>query len=122
MSYAQAGIIKSGTSTLESALFKLPQVVCYKTGALSFLIGKRLVNLKFISLVNLIMNKLVVKELIQNDFTVKNISDELFKLLNNQDYRNIMINNYNQLQIKLGGDGASKRIAETIVSDYKTAN
>ena len=121
MSYAQAGIIKSGTSTLESALFKLPQVVCYKTGALSFLIGKRLVNLKFISLVNLIMNKLVVKELIQNDFTVKNISDELFKLLNNQDYRNIMINNYNQLQIKLGGDGASKRIAETIVSDYKTA-
>ena len=122
MSYAQAGIIKSGTSTLESALFKLPQVVCYKTGALSFLIGKRLVNLKFISLVNLIMNKLVVKELIQNDFTVKNISDELFKLLNNQDYRNIMINNYNQLQKKLGGDGASKRIAETIVSDYKTAN
>ena len=50
------------------------------------------------------MNKLVVKELIQNDFTVKNISDELFKLLNNQDYRNIMINNYNQLQIKLAFD------------------
>jgi lipid-A-disaccharide synthase len=68
------------------------------------------------------MNKLVVKELIQNDFTVKNISDELFKLLNNQDYRNNIISNYNQLQIKLGGAGASKRIAETIVSDYKTAN
>ncbi len=120
MSYAQAGIIKSGTSTLESALFKLPQVVCYKTGALSFLIGKLLVNIKYISLVNLIMDRHVVKELIQNDFTVKNISDELNKLLNNQDYRNNIISHYNQLQIKLGGPGASKRIAEAIVLDFKT--
>lgn len=117
MSYAQAGIIKSGTSTLESALFRLPQVVCYKTGAVSFAIGKKLVKLKYISLVNLIMDKAVVKELIQNDFTVKNISAELSCLLDNQTYRQQMLDEYDSLITQLGGGGASARVAKYITAD-----
>jgi lipid-A-disaccharide synthase len=117
MQYAKAGIIKSGTSTLESGLFKLPQVVCYKGGSLSFAIGKRLVNIKYISLVNLIMDKPIVKELIQNELTAKNISEELKKLLNDEKYRETMINEYEALIKHLGGGGASARIAEHLVKD-----
>jgi lipid-A-disaccharide synthase len=117
MTYARAGIIKSGTSTLESALFKLPQVVCYKGGSLSFAIGKRLVNVKYISLVNLILNKPVVKELIQDDFTVENITEELNKLINDESYRNSMVAEYEKLSNMLGGPGASARIAAHLVTD-----
>jgi len=117
MNYAQAGIIKSGTSTLECALFKLPQVVCYKSGALSFAIGKQLVKIKYISLVNLIMDKPIVKELVQNDLTAKNISNELMKLLNDATYRNQMLSAYDALVDQLGGSGASKKIAKYLVED-----
>ncbi len=117
MTYARAGIIKSGTSTLESALLKLPQVVCYKAGALSFAIGKQLVNIKYISLVNLIMDKPVVKELVQNDLTPANISQELDKLLNDKPYRETMISEYNQLITQLGGSGASLKLAQHLVGD-----
>lgn len=117
MSYAEAGIIKSGTSTLESGLFKLPQVVCYKGGSLSFAIGKRLVNVKYISLVNLIMDKPIVKELIQTELTAKNISDELMKLLHDKNYRNTMISEYEALIKHLGGGGASARIAAHLAKD-----
>jgi lipid-A-disaccharide synthase len=120
MSYAEAGIIKSGTSTLESALFKLPQVVCYKSGALSIKIAKLLVDVKYISLPNLIMDKPVVKELIQNDLSVKGISDELNKLLFNQQYRTKIINDYTELITQLGGIGASKRLAIELVKDAET--
>jgi lipid-A-disaccharide synthase len=117
MSYATAGIIKSGTSTLEAALLKLPQVVCYKGGGLSFAIGKRLVKVKYISLVNLIMDKPVVKELIQSDFTVKNITEELNRLLNDTAYRQAILNEYDSLSELLGGPGASARIAGYLVED-----
>ncbi len=119
MKFAKAGIIKSGTSTLESALFKLPQVVCYKGGALSFAIGKRLVNVKYISLVNLIMDRPVVKELIQNDLTAENISRELDLLLHDTTYRNQMIKTYEELIRDLGSGGASLRTAQYIVADAK---
>jgi lipid-A-disaccharide synthase len=122
MIYAKAGIIKSGTSTLESALFKLPQVVCYKGGSLSFAIGKKLVNVKYISLVNLIMDKPIVKELIQNDLTSGNISEELGKLLHDETYRNTMINEYSALIKHLGGSGASFRIAQYLVEDAAHKN
>ncbi len=122
MTYARAGIIKSGTSTLESGLFKLPQVVCYKTGAVSFAIGKQLVKIKYISLVNLIMDKPIVKELIQNEFTAKNISAELKRLLSDEVYRNTMIGEYEELIKHLGGGGASQRIAKYLVEDASTKN
>jgi len=122
MTYAKAGIIKSGTSTLESALFKLPQVVCYKAGSLSFAIGKRLVKIKYISLVNLIMDKLIVKELIQEELTAKNISEELKRLLLDKAYRENMINEYTELIKHLGGAGASSRIAKHLVLDASGKN
>ena len=120
MSYAQVGIIKSGTSTLESALFKLPQVICYKAGGLSFKIGKMLVNkdVKYIGLPNIIMGKEIVKELVQDDLTTQNICTELNKLLNDTNYRNLQLTNYSILEEMLGGIGASKRIAEGIVNNF----
>lgn len=117
MRYANAGIIKSGTSTLESALFELPQVVCYKAGALSIKIAKFFVNVKYISLPNLIMDRPVVKELIQEALTVENICSELNLLLHDTNYRTSQLNEYKQLKTFLGGSGASKRIAEAIVAD-----
>jgi lipid-A-disaccharide synthase len=119
MQYATAGIIKSGTSTLESALFELPQVVCYKTGNVSFSIAKKLVNVKYISLVNLIMDKPIVKELIQQDFTAENILEELTNILQNTDYKNNILNNYKLLYNQLGGTGASARAAELLYNDLK---
>ena len=81
---AKAALVTSGTATLETALFGVPEVVCYKGSFLSYEIGRRLVKVKFISLVNLIMDKLVVKELIQHDMNVKNLEHELNELLTNE--------------------------------------
>lgn len=119
MRYADAGIIKSGTSTLESALFRLPQVVCYKAGAVSFAIGKRLVKIDYISLVNLILQRPAVKELVQDDFTAANISAELNRLLHDTDYRTAMIAEYTTLGRMLGGGGASQRLAAQLVADAR---
>ena len=78
---SQAALVTSGTATLETALFRVPEVVCYKASQLSYQIGKRLIKIKYISLVNLIMDKLVVKELIQSEFTSKNLTGELTSIL-----------------------------------------
>ncbi|MBA3666088.1 MAG: lipid-A-disaccharide synthase [Bacteroidetes bacterium] len=117
MNYATAGIIKSGTSTLESALFNLPQVVCYKSGGLSFRIAKMLVDVKYISLPNLIMDKPMIKELVQDDLTSENIGYELDKLLNDKTYREEILKEYKLLKDHLGGSGASKRLAEGLYND-----
>ena len=77
LSVSTAALVTSGTATLETALFKIPQVVCYKGSTISYQIAKRIITLKFISLVNLIMDKEVVKELIQNEFNTKNLKREL---------------------------------------------
>lgn len=117
MKSAKAGIIKSGTSTLESALLDLPQVVCYKGGALSFAIGKRLVKIDYISLPNLILQRHAVKELIQNDLTAGNIATELNKLLNEANYRATILDAYQEVKNKLGGGGASARVAAYLKED-----
>lgn len=121
MQYSNAGVIKSGTSTLEAALFELPEVVCYRAGALSLWIARQVVNkdLKYISLVNLIMDREIVKELIQQDMTVENISAELNKLLHDTQHRERIIKDYKELKTKLGGIGASKRIAVSMYEHLK---
>jgi lipid-A-disaccharide synthase len=81
---SRAALVTSGTATLETALFEVPEIVCYKGSNISYQIAKRLIKIKFISLVNLIMNKEVVKELIQQELTVQNIQKELELLLSNQ--------------------------------------
>lgn len=113
-SISYAAIVTSGTATLEAALFKVPEIVCYKTSWISYQIGKRLVNLKYISLVNLIMDKEVVKELIQNEFNEQNLEAELHKILEGK-HRDLMFENYFDLERKLGGKGASRKVAELIV-------
>ena len=114
LSISYAAIVTSGTATLETALFKVPEIVCYKTSWLSYQIGKRLINLKFISLVNLIMDKEVVKELIQNDFNEITLEQELHKILDDE-IRTKMFLNYYDLERKLGGKGASQKTAKLIV-------
>ncbi|MHB1147886.1 MAG: lipid-A-disaccharide synthase [Lutibacter sp.] len=114
LSVSYAAIVTSGTATLETALFKIPQIVCYKTSNVSYQIGKRLVKLKFISLVNLIMDKEVVKELIQDDFNEQNLEKELHKIIDGYQ-RALMFMDYYDLEKKLGGKGASKKVAELII-------
>ncbi len=87
---AKAAVVTSGTATLETALWKIPQVVTYATSSISYVIAKSLIKVDYISLVNLITNKPVVKELIQNEFTAKNVILELDSLLNDANYRNDM--------------------------------
>jgi len=113
LSVSFAALVTSGTATLETALFKVPQVVCYKGSWLSYQIGKRLVKLDYISLVNLIMNKEVVKELIQNELNTIQLKYELGKILDSYERTKFFINYY-ELEKKLGGKGASEKIANSI--------
>lgn len=108
-----AGLVTSGTATLETALFKVPEVVCYKGSAISYQIAKRLVKIKYISLVNLIMDRELVKELIQAELNTKNLKVELNKLISGEK-REAMLEAYNELEKKLGGAGASANIASDI--------
>jgi len=117
LSSATAAIVTSGTATLETALFKVPEVVCYKGSRISYQIAKRLIKVNYISLVNLIMDREVVKELIQDECNAKRIRAELQLLLPGQENRVIMLNDYDSLIEKLGGVGASK---ETAIRMLKT--
>lgn len=121
LSLSYAALVTSGTATLETALFKVPQVVCYKGSWISYQIGKRIVNLKFISLVNLIMQKEVVKELIQNELNTKNLTEELHKVLN-KTVREKMFLDYFELEQKLGGKGASAKTANLIYESLSLNN
>ncbi|MDT0643664.1 lipid-A-disaccharide synthase [Zunongwangia sp. F363] len=113
LSHATAALVTSGTATLETALFKVPEVVCYKGSFISYHIAKRIINLDYISLVNLIMKREVVTELIQNDFNKKKLIIELDKILDDK-HREKMFEDYYLLEQKLGGTGASKKTAELI--------
>jgi lipid-A-disaccharide synthase len=113
---ARAALVTSGTATLETALFGVPQVVCYKGSNISYQIAKRLVKIKYISLVNLIMDKPVVTELIQADLTVENIHRELDAVLHNPERISEMQNDYQKLKALLQKEGnASARAAQEIV-------
>jgi lipid-A-disaccharide synthase len=116
LSVSYAALVTSGTATLETALFKVPEVVCYKGSWASYQIAKRIVTLKYISLVNLIMDKEVVTELIQDNCTSKNIKIELQKLLE-PNSRKQVLENYNELEKQLGGSGASEKTAKLIVKN-----
>ena len=114
LSVSTAALVTSGTATLETALFKVPEVVCYKGSWLSYQIGKRLVkHIKYISLVNLIMNKEVVTELIQDDFNTKNLKKELTRILDTFE-RTKFFMHYYELEKALGGKGASDKVAKLI--------
>jgi lipid-A-disaccharide synthase len=118
LSVSTAALVTSGTATLETALFKIPQVVCYKGSTISYQIAKRIITLKFISLVNLIMDKEVVKELIQNEFNTKNLKHELDIILDPYERTKFFINYY-ELEKTLGGKGASEKTAKLIYKGIK---
>ena len=113
LSISHAALVTSGTATLETALFKVPEVVLYKGNEISYQIAKRVLTLKYISLVNLIMDETVVTELIQNDCNTKRVTEELNKILD-ENHRKTLINKYNLVEEKLGGKGASLKTAEFI--------
>jgi lipid-A-disaccharide synthase len=110
---SQAAVVTSGTATLETALLGIPEVVVYKTSAITFFIGNFLVNIKYFSLVNLILNKEAVKELLQHNLA-RDIKAELDLLLFNSSYRNEMMNNFKLLGNKLGEPGVADRVAGRI--------
>ena len=115
LSFANAALITSGTATLEAAIYKVPQVVCYKANAISYRIAKQIIKTKYISLVNLIMDREVVKELIQNELTSENLVNELLKITS-EEYRSTVFKDYFELEKKLGGAGASSKAAHLIVN------
>jgi len=112
---SKAALVTSGTATLETALLNVPEVVCYRGSKVSYAIAKRLVkNIKYISLVNLIMDREVVKELIQIDLNTNNLVEELKKIIDT-DKRSEVFRDYELLRKKLGGKGASEKAAEVIM-------
>ncbi len=121
LSTATAALVTSGTATLETALFGVPQVVCYKGSSVSYHIAKRLIKIKYISLVNLIMDREVVKELIQVDLTVKNVIRELDLLLNNTEKKQQLKNDYQELKNLLQQGGNASEKAATIIVRFLQA-
>jgi lipid-A-disaccharide synthase len=119
LTHAHAAVVASGTATLETALFHIPQVVVYKGNAISIAIARMVVTIKHISLVNLIMNSGIVKELIQEDCSPQKVGAELDLILNDQTYRKAMLTNYMVLDEKMGTPGASAKTAGLIVK-YST--
>jgi lipid-A-disaccharide synthase len=113
---SRAALVTSGTATLETALFGVPEVVCYKGSSISYEIAKRVIKVKYISLVNLIMDRLIVKELIQHDLTEENLVRELKEILFNQENIDRIKKDYADLQQLLSeGGNASGRAAEIVV-------
>jgi lipid-A-disaccharide synthase len=114
LSVADAAIVTSGTATLETALFGVPEVVCYKGSSVSFAIAKRVIKIKFISLVNLIMNKEVVKELIQDEMNAENIKNALEALLFDSEKKRIMLEDFSQLKklLHTGGNASENAAAQ----------
>lgn len=113
---AHAALVTSGTATLETALFEVPEVVCYKGNPLSYMIARSLVEIPFISLVNLIAEKELVKEMIQGSMNVKEVEKEFLHILD-ETHRSKLISEYKELKEKLGGGGASLKAAEIIYSE-----
>lgn len=115
---AKAALVTSGTATLETALFNVPEVVCYKGSTVSYLIAKYLSSIKYISLVNLIMDKMVVKELIQDEFNVHNLKKELSEILFNDERKKNLQDDYIALRKKLEFEGNASANAANIIYNF----
>ena len=111
---SEVALVTSGTATLETALLNVPEVVCYKGGYLSYLIARQLIKVKYISLVNLIMDRVVVKELIQDQLNTKNLKYEIDRILNLPEEKKRIFSDYAELRHVLGDKGASKKTAQLI--------
>jgi lipid-A-disaccharide synthase len=120
---SKAALVTSGTATLETALFAVPEVICYKGNSISYEIAKRLIKIKYIGLVNLIMAKEVVKELIQHELTVENLTRELQILLHDNDRKMALQKDYADLKKLLSAGGhASSNAAKSILTFLRSKN
>ena len=117
--HAEAGVINSGTASLETALFNTPQVVGYITNPITYWLAKRIVKIKFISLGNLIINRLAFKEFIQDDCNADALVKEIRDLIENPDRRDAMLNEYAEIRNLLGGSGASSAVAKSMIQELK---
>ncbi len=117
---SEAAVVTSGTATLETALLGIPEVVCYKGSRVSYQIAKRLVKIRYISLVNLIMDREVVKELIQHDCNAGSIKKELNTILEGGVYRERMLKDFEELRTKLGSGGASRKVAQSLLKTIQS--
>ena len=115
LSHATAAVVTSGTATLETALFNVPQLVVYRTSWLSYQIGKRLIRVPYISLPNLIADKQVIRELIQDDFSLEILRQELLRLLSDREYRSEIQTGYTLIRERIGEQQASERVARLIL-------
>jgi lipid-A-disaccharide synthase len=120
LSASEAAIVTSGTATLETALLEIPEVVCYKGSAISYHIAKRLIKIDFISLVNLIMGKEVVRELIQQDCNPDAIRQELQQIIIGGTKRASILENYKELKKIVGGGGASEKVAQSLLKTIRS--
>jgi len=120
LAVSEAALVKSGTSTLEAALIGAPQVVCYRAGHISYYLARLLVKVRFISLVNLLMDKEVVKELIQGDLNERMIVKELNSLIRGGWKRDIIRRHYGEIRQMMGGPGASERVANDMAASLKS--
>ena len=116
LSHAEMAVVTSGTATLETALFRVPQVVVFATNTISYLLARLMIKVKFISLVNLIAGKKVVSELIQGNFSPADLRIELAKIHPGNTGREEMLAGYDEVISKMGNQGASARTASFIVS------
>lgn len=114
--HAEAALVTSGTATLETAILNTPQVVCMKANWITFKLAKMLVKVDYISLVNLILDKEVVRELVQADLTEEKLSDELTTIIEGGQKRGSQLSNYSKMREMLGGAGASNKAAQKMVS------
>jgi len=119
LSVAEAALVTSGTATLEAALFDVPQVVCYRTSAVTYHLAKKFIKVRFLSLVNLIMDREVVRELIQKDLNQSRLHSELQDILVTGYRHEMIIRDYNELREILGGRGASERVAEDMLRNLQ---
>ena len=117
--HAEAGVINSGTASLETALFGTPQVVGYIMNPITFWLAKRLVKVRYISLGNLIVDKFAFKEFLQNDCNPDALVHEVRELIENTDRRETMISGYSEIRSRLGGTGASAAVAKAMLEELK---
>ena len=120
--HARAAIINSGTASLEAALIGTPQIVGYKVAAASAFIMRRIIKVKYVSLANLIINKLAFKEFLQENFTVENLEAEMLRLWEDESYRQKMLADYGEIRRLLGGAGASNAVAAAMIENLKKNN
>ena len=117
MRHSKAAVVNSGTASLECALLGTPQVVAYRTSTLNYLIARVIIKIRFISLGNLILDRMCFRELLQDYFTADNLLHEVRRLIEDPLYREAMLAGYNEIRESLGGGGASEAVAKAMVEE-----